>query len=247
MTATARESAAELWDIYGLSVITIPENRVCQREEHPALVFPGEQLKWQAVLEEIGCVHSAGRPVLVGTRSVKAGEHLAALLDGKYLSYRLLNAVRHREEAGIVAPAGEGGAITIATNMAGRGTDIRLGHGVAEKGGLHVIASECHESRRIDRQLFGRSARQGDPGSARSFVSMEDELLRRYLPESIRRVVRTQLQSKLPGSRLAGNIAVRWAQRGRRAQRLAFKQRRSVLRMDTWLDDSLSFAHRDIV
>jgi preprotein translocase subunit SecA len=156
----------------------------------------------------------------------------------------VLNAVRHREEAGIVALAGEPTAVTIATNMAGRGTDIRLGKGVAGLGGLHVIATEGHESQRIDRQLFGRCARQGDPGSARLFVSMEDEIVQRFVPAAIRRGVQTQLRRQLPGSRLAAAGALRWAQAA--AQRLAFQRRRAVLRTDTWLEDSLSFAARDV-
>ena len=127
-------------------------------------------------------VHGEGRPVLVGTRSVRDSETLSRRLEEIRLPHRVLNAVRHREEAGIVSLAGTPGAVTIATNMAGRGTDIRLGAGVAERGGLHVIVAECNESARIDRQLFGRAARQGDPGSARLYVSMEDEIVQRFIP-----------------------------------------------------------------
>lgn len=244
MTGTARESALELWSIYQLPVVSIPENKPCRRKEYPTRVFPDQKSKWQAILEEIIDMHGQGRPVLVGTRNVKASEELARRLDETGLAYRLLNAVRHKEEARIVALAGERAAITIATNMAGRGTDIRLDPGVAEIGGLHVIATECHESRRIDRQLFGRSARQGDPGSARSFVSMEDELIRRYTPDPLRRLIKSSLERKMRGSRWAGVKLVKWAQST--AQRIAFLRRRSVLRMDTWLDDSLSFAHGDV-
>ena len=244
MTGTAREAAQEIWDIYQRPVVRIPENRPCVRAVLPQRVFADSDTRWQAVLEEIVQMHAAGRPVLAGTRSVKASEHLASLLAGTGLSFRVLNAVRHQEEAAIVSHAGEPGAITIATNMAGRGTDIRLTEGVHKVGGLHVIATECHESRRIDRQLFGRCARQGDPGSARSFVSMEDELLARFVPGPVRRAIRSQLARGLPGSAWMARRAVDWAQLT--AQRLAYERRRSVLKMDTWLEDSLSFGLRDV-
>ena len=244
MTGTAREAIQELWDIYHLSVVTVPENRPCQRKLYPTLAFADQESKWSAVVEEIRQVHVAGRPILVGTRSVQASELLSRRLDGAGIHHRVLNAVRHKEEAGIVALAGEPAAVTIATNMAGRGTDIRLGKGVAALGGLHVIATEGHESQRIDRQLFGRCARQGDPGSARLFVSLEDEIVRRFVPEPIRRGVQAQLRRRLPAATLAAVGALRWAQQA--AQRLAFQRRRAVLRTDTWLEDSLSFAVRDI-
>ncbi len=244
MTGTAREASQELWDIYELPVVTIPENRPCRRRLLRTRAFADRESKWRAVVEEIVEVRASGRPVLVGTRSVEASEELSARLERLRVEHRVLNAVRHRDEAGIVALAGEPRAVTIATNMAGRGTDIRLGRGVAALGGLHVIASECHESQRIDRQLFGRSARQGDPGSARLFVSMEDEILGRFLPAPLRLAVREQLGRRLPGAALAAVGAVRLAQAA--AQRLAFRRRRAVLRTDTWLEDSLSFGRRDI-
>lgn len=244
MTGTAREASQELWDIYKLNVVRIPENAPCRRRMYPPLAFGESRARWQAVLSEIVRIHETGRPVLVGTRSVKASEHIASLLSGTGLAHNVLNAVRHREEAAIVARAGERGAITIATNMAGRGTDIKLAAGLPGLGGLHVIATECHESYRIDRQLFGRCARQGDPGSARSFVSMEDELMMRFVKRPLRRAIRAQLMRQAPGSAWMARQAVIWAQRT--AQRVAFDRRRSVLRMDTWLDDSLSFAQRDV-
>ena len=245
MTGTARESAQELWDIYELSVLEIPENRPCIRRVYQPRAFGDQEPKWCAIVAEIQRLHAQGRPLLVGTRSVKASENLAGRLEQMKLSYQLLNAVKHAEEANIVAMAGQYGSITIATNMAGRGTDIRLGKGVPEAGGLHVIATEAHESKRIDRQLFGRSGRQGDPGSAQLFFSMEDELIRRYVPKSVRTVVKRQLNLKLPGAQRAAMAVVRMAQEA--AQRVAYKQRRSVLRMDTWLEDSLSFAYKEIV
>jgi preprotein translocase subunit SecA len=244
MTGTAHEASQELWDIYRLNVVRIPENVPCRRQQYEMAAFTDSRSRWQAVLEEITAVHATGRPVLVGTRSVKASEHISSLLHAAGLQHKVLNAVRHREEALIVARAGENGVVTIATNMAGRGTDIKLGAGVQALGGLHVIATECHESFRIDRQLFGRCARQGDPGSARSFVSMDDELMVRFVPPLVRHPVAAELRRGLPGRQLLARGAVMWAQRT--AQRVAFERRRSVLKMDTWLDDSLSFAQKDV-
>ena len=240
MTGTAREAAGEFWQIYELPVITIPTNRPCIRTMLPDTVFSDEKRKWQAIAEEIARLHATGRPLLVGTRSVRASEKLAAMLTARDMKYNLLNAIRHREEAQIVAAAGEIGRITIVTNMAGRGTDIKLGHGVAGMGGLHVIATERHESGRIDRQLFGRCARQGDPGSAQAFASAEDELVRRFLPEPVRKTMAGAIDSRIPGSKLVVKKTLSYAQK--EAQRLAFKQRRNVLRMDTWLEDALSFS-----
>jgi preprotein translocase subunit SecA len=240
MTGTATEAAAEFWHIYRLPVVVIPTHRSCVRREMPDCVFPDCESKWAAVLAEIQRLQGAGRPVLVGTRSVTASEALADRLAQLHLPFSLLNAMRHREEAAVVAGAGERGKITIATNMAGRGTDIKLGAGVAALGGLHVLATERHESRRIDRQLYGRAARQGDAGSAQAFVSMEDELVRRFTPGVARWQVEWSVRRGLPlATRLAG-ASFTYAQR--HAQRLAFRQRRAVLKYDTWLAESLSFA-----
>jgi preprotein translocase subunit SecA len=244
MTGTARESAQELWHIYHAPVVTIPENKPCIRTIYPTRIFVDQQSKLKAIVEEIVAMHDQGRPVLVGTRSVKASETLSGMLTFEGLAHRVLNAVRHKEEARIVSHAGAEGAITIATNMAGRGTDIVLGPGVSQKGGLHVIATECHESRRIDRQLFGRAARQGDPGSARLFVSLEDELVKRYLHKAVRKIIRVYFQRNLVGAQWLAVKAVRLAQLT--AQSVAYYRRRAVLRTDTWLDDSLSFAQGEI-
>jgi preprotein translocase subunit SecA len=240
MTGTANEAAAELWHLYGLPVLTIPTNRPCIRKMLPDSVFATAAEKWQAVVQEIEKWNQTRRPVLVGTRSVEASERLANMLTERGFSFNLLNAVRHREEARIVAAAGEEGRITIATNMAGRGTDILLGRGVAEMGGLHVIATERHESRRIDRQLFGRCARQGDPGSAQAFMSVDDELIRRFVPAPLGNRLAAALGKKTPGAGRLAQAALSRAQRA--AQRLAFRQRKNVLQMDTWLEESLSFA-----
>jgi preprotein translocase subunit SecA len=240
MTGTAQEATAEFWHIYKLPVLTIPTNKPCIRKLLPDAVFPTGVEKWAAIVQAIEASHQTGRPVLVGTRSVVASEKLAEMLTAKGLAFNLLNAVRHREEARIVAAAGEQGRITIATNMAGRGTDIKLGWSVAEKGGLHVMATERHESGRIDRQLFGRCARQGDPGSAQAFISVEDELIERFVPAAMRRRLMSALRGKTPGVNRLSQAALAHAQRA--AQRLAYRQRRNVLQMDTWLEEALSFS-----
>lgn len=241
MTGTAREAAGEFWQIYKLPVVAIPTNRPCIRQQRPNRIFPDEASKWQAIADEVERRHALGQPVLVGTRSVQASERLGAELWLKRkLNVNVLNAVRHADEAAIVALAGEQGHITIATNMAGRGTDIKLGKGVANLGGLHVLATELHESGRVDRQLFGRSARQGEPGSAQAFVSIEDELLARHLPGTLYRALKRAAQSRMPGWKKLAAAAFNLAQR--RAQTTAFRQRQSVLRSDTWLEESLAFA-----
>ena len=240
MTGTAEEAASEFWNNYGLPVLSIPTHKPCVRQVLPDAVFSNTEKKWQAIAEEIVRCQKTGRPVLVGTRSVKASERLAALLDARGLEFNLLNAVHHKEEARIVAAAGEQGKITIATNMAGRGTDIKLGRGLAELGGLHVIASERHESRRIDRQLLGRCARQGDPGTAQVFISAEDELMKRFVPAWMRKRLKLAVESGAPGARQLADKALSYAQHA--AERLAFRERRNVLKMDDQLEEQLSFS-----
>lgn len=233
MTGTAAEASTEFWRIYNLPVVRIPTNRPCIRVTWPERFLPTENEKWQAVLASIREVHATGRPILVGTRTVAASERLAELLRAEGLEFHLLNAIHHAEEATIVALAGEAGRITIATNMAGRGTDIRLGAGVADRGGLHVIATERHQSGRVDRQLLGRAARQGDPGSAQIFASAEDDLPQRFLP--------AWLKSWL--GRAPRSVALYLlGQAQAKAEYIAFRQRQQVLRNDTWLDESLAFS-----
>jgi preprotein translocase subunit SecA len=240
MTGTAREAAGEFWQTYHLPVVSIPSNRPCIREQWPDRYFADEGAKWEAIVSETERLHATQRPLLVGTRSVVASEGLAARLAARGLAAQVLNATRLKDEAQIVAMAGESGRITIATNMAGRGTDIKLGRGVAALGGLHVIATERHESGRVDRQLFGRSARQGDPGSAQAFVSGEDELPRRYLPESIRKACQQALLRDWRGKELLAQTSFLLAQR--KAQSMAASQRGAILKTDLWLDEALSFA-----
>ncbi|MDX1938393.1 MAG: preprotein translocase subunit SecA [Flavihumibacter sp.] len=180
MTGTAETEAAELWDIYKLDVVAIPTNVKAIRKDEQDLVYKTKREKYKAVIDEIEKLRNEGRPVLVGTTSVEVSELLSKMLAGKKIPHNVLNAKQHAREAQVVAEAGLAGAITIATNMAGRGTDIKLGPGVKEAGGLAIIGTERHESRRVDRQLRGRAGRQGDPGSSQFYVSMEDELMRLF-------------------------------------------------------------------
>src|SRR6266699_587676 len=178
MTGTAETEAQEFFDIYKLGVLGIPTNKPVARKDANDSVYKTRREKFGAVLNEIKTVHAAGRPILVGTISVEVSEQLSRMLQRDKLIHSVLNAKYHQQEAEIVARAGQRGGVTIATNMAGRGTDIKLGAGVADAGGLHVIGTERHEARRIDRQLRGRCARQGDPGSSHFFISLEDDLMR---------------------------------------------------------------------
>ncbi len=240
LSGTVWEAGPEVWHIYRLPVVRIPTNKPCIRVELGDRVFARAAEKWNAIVEEIAARHAQRQPVLVGTRSVAASERLAEMLGARGLDFALLNATRHREEAAIIARAGEAERITIATNMAGRGTDIILGPGVAALGGLHVTLTERHESRRIDRQLMGRAARQGDAGSSQAFVSLEDELPIRHAAAWLRERVRGALAARVPGAETLAKSLVESAQR--RAERTAFRQRRAVLEMDTWVDQSLGFA-----
>jgi preprotein translocase subunit SecA len=180
MTGTAETEQAEFFDIYKLGVLVIPPNRPCLRQDNDDSIYLTEKVKFKAVVEEVRRLNTEGRPVLVGTVAVETSEHISRLLEKSRVPHSVLNAKFHQQEAEIVARAGQRGTVTIATNMAGRGTDIKLAKGVPDLGGLHVLGTERHESRRIDRQLRGRCARQGDPGSSHFFLSLEDDLMRRY-------------------------------------------------------------------
>jgi len=180
MTGTAETEASEFLDIYKLGVLVIPTNRPVRRADRNDSVYKTKREKYGAVLKEIREIHGQGRPILVGTISVEVSELLSRMLKREGIIHSVLNAKYHQQEAEIVTRAGQRGAVTIATNMAGRGTDIKLGQGVADAGGLHVIGTERHEARRIDRQLRGRCARQGDPGSSHFFISLEDDLMRLF-------------------------------------------------------------------
>lgn len=240
MTGTATEARTEFWQIYHMPVVNIPTNRPCKRTNLPTMVLSTENDKWQVIIKEIQNVHKKGRPILIGTRSVRTSEHLSRLLSAENLDHQVLNAVYHRLEAQIVAQAGQEGKVTVATNMAGRGTDIKLGRGVAELGGLHVIAAEPNDSGRIERQLYGRGARQGDPGSARGIFSLEDELLFRYSKQSASHLKKRYAHSTGDISSALVNSVFSYARI--KADRMALRQRKSVLKTDHWLDEQLGFS-----
>jgi preprotein translocase subunit SecA len=189
MTGTAETEAKEFWDIYKLEVVAIPTNRSISRNDQNDLVFRSAREKFSAVIDEVEKLVAAGRPVLVGTTTVEISEFLSRSLKMRNIPHQVLNAKYHQKEAEIVADAGKAGAVTIATNMAGRGTDIKLGEGVKEAGGLAIIGTERHDSRRVDRQLRGRAGRQGDPGSSQFFVSLEDDLMRKFGSERIAKIM----------------------------------------------------------
>ena len=180
MTGTAKTEQEEFREIYNMETITIPTNRPVQRKDEPDLLYPTLESKFKAVVERIKKLHAKGQPILVGTVAVETSEYLSELLDKEHIPHVVLNAKNHAKEAEIVKNAGQRGAVTIATNMAGRGTDIKLGPGVREIGGLAVLGTERHESRRIDNQLRGRSGRQGDPGLSQFYLSLEDDLMKRF-------------------------------------------------------------------
>ncbi|MEM9444852.1 MAG: DEAD/DEAH box helicase [Verrucomicrobiota bacterium] len=237
LSGTAYESKEELWQIYHLAVLKIPTHRPALRKRYPDQIFASQNDKWKAVACEAKKLHQKDRPLLIGTRSVQSSELVAKHLSKMGLQFEILNALRQEDEAQIISKAGQLGRITIATNMAGRGTDIKLGHGVRELGGLHVIATEIHESSRIDRQLIGRSGRQGDPGSARFIVSINDELTLRFLPLSLLKAVGGTLPKPLPSWIIHLFAWAQWM-----ASSMAFKTRKRVLKHDTWLDENLSFS-----
>ena len=189
MTGTAETEAVEFSKIYSLDVVVIPTNKPMKRSNYPDVIYKSEREKFNAVCQEIAGLHKDGRPVLVGTISIEKSEHLSDLLKRIGVPHHVLNAKYHEQEAQIIANAGQAYGVTIATNMAGRGTDIVLGEGVAQKGGLHVLGTERHEARRIDNQLRGRSGRQGDPGSSKFFLSLEDDLMRIFGSERIKMVM----------------------------------------------------------
>ena len=235
MSGTGWEARHELWQNYKIVTTRLPTHRPCIRQQLPERVYATVDAKHDAMLAHIKSLHEQGRPVLIGTRNVDSSETISTLLRIMKLEHRVLNAVRHAEEAQIISQAGQRGAITVATNMAGRGTDIKLGTGVAALGGLHVVCAERNDSRRIDRQLFGRAGRQGDPGSAITFSSLEDALIKRYATRLSRQLTKggTTLRRK------ALNLAQR------RAQHLGREQRKQVTRMDEQLNEQLGFAGRE--
>ncbi|MDQ8186506.1 prepilin peptidase [Pelagicoccus sp. SDUM812002] len=237
ITGTGREARSECWRVYGLPFIEVPRYRPNCRKDLPASFYANDDAKWQAIVDEIVAVHAENRPVLVGTRSVSASERLARMLEQRGLLFSVLNAVRHEEEARIISDAGSAKSITIATNMAGRGTDIRISPGLAERGGLHVILTEAHESGRVDRQLCGRAGRQGDKGSSRLFASLDDELPQRRSQKWVLRIMRGAVRAKLPGSRFLTKLVFKRAQQN--AEKQAERQRRLVAQQDAEISKNL--------
>ena len=189
MTGTAETEAKEFWDIYKLDVVVVPTNKPIARDDREDLVYKTEREKFNAIIDEVGRLVEAGRPVLVGTTSVEVSERLSRMLRLRRIEHNVLNAKRHQQEAEVVAQAGKPGQVTIATNMAGRGTDIKISDAVKKAGGLAIIGTERHDSRRVDRQLRGRAGRQGDPGSSQFYVSLEDKLMRLFHSERITKMM----------------------------------------------------------
>jgi preprotein translocase subunit SecA len=242
MSGTLAEARAELHSVYGLGIARVPLRKPSRRARLPTRIHGSRQAKWDAVIARLRELHARGQPVLVGTDSVADSDYLSVLLAAERLPHAVLNARNDREEAGIVAHAGEKGQITVTTNMAGRGTDIPLGPGVAERGGLHVICCQHNASPRIDRQLHGRAARQGDPGSVETVLSLEDALLSRTYPRWLMRAMRaiTGHSGCLPAF-LGRAVAIlpQWLEERRQRG-----ERRLLLEHDERAERRLSFAGR---
>ena len=242
MTGTAQEVATELWQVYRLATVTIPPNRPLQRHWAGERLYATAEEKWDAAVERIAELHKCGRPVLVGTRSVSASELLSEKLTAAGISHVILNARQDKEEADIVSKAGQPGRVTVATNMAGRGTDIKLSPCVAKAGGLHVLATERHEAGRIDRQLYGRSGRQGDQGSFETVASLEDELMTASRRLLWRWMARALVRRGQPLQGKPAAFLVRQAQLS--AESLHARIRRDLLQHEDQLETSLAFSGR---
>jgi preprotein translocase subunit SecA len=239
MSGTLEEVRSELWSVYGLGVVTVPTNRPMIRTQRPDRTYRRAVQKWTAIVKRIRAVHQRGRPVLVGTGSVEDSEHLSRLLKRVKLRHQVLNAHQDEMEAEIVACAGEKGRITVATNMAGRGTDIKLGPGVKELGGLHVISSERHIARRIDRQLAGRCGRQGDPGSYEAILSLEDELVGLYFGDGVKNLLSAIGRKTRPVPRWVSSLLIALPQR--MLERYHRRVRRELLKVDEQRGKLLAF------
>jgi len=239
MSGTLEEVKGELWSVYGIGVVTVPTNRPVVRTQRPDRTYRRAVQKWTAIVKRIRAVHQRGRPVLVGTGSVEDSERLSRLLKKVKLKHQVLNAHQDEQEAEIVACAGEKGRITVATNMAGRGTDIKLGPGVKELGGLHVIASERNIARRIDRQLAGRSGRQGDPGSSEAILSLEDELVGLYFGDGLKDLLSAIGRKNRPVPRWVSRLLIALPQR--MLERYHRRVRRELLKADEQKGKMLAF------
>lgn len=242
MTGTAQEVAAELWNVYRLATVTIPTNRPLQRRWMGERLFATAEQKWDAVVDRIGELRGQGRPVLVGTRSVAASEVLSAQLTKAHIDHIVLNARQDQGEASVIAAAGTPGRVTVATNMAGRGTDIKLLRQVAAAGGLHVLATERHEAARIDRQLYGRAGRQGDPGSYETVMSLDDDLMVASGGRMSRSIALILLKAGRPIQGAVAGFLVRRAQVS--AERMHARVRKELLRSEDQLESALAFSGR---
>src|SRR5690606_1840578 len=231
MTGTAKTEEEEFRNIYNMEVVAIPTNKPVIRIDKPDMIYKTMDAKFKAVVEEVKKRHAKGQPVLIGTIAVETSEHLSNLLKKERIKHNVLNAKNHHREAEIIEQAGQKGAVTIATNMAGRGTDIKLGEGVPELGGLCVIGTERHESRRIDNQLRGRAGRQGDPGESQFFLSMEDELMRRFGSDNLKQMMdRLGIDEDMPIESKMVTRAVESAQK--RVEGNNFDARKTLLAYD---------------
>ena len=227
MTGTAWASKTELHKIYRCHVIPVPTNRPPRRVKLETLVYPTEKAKWLAVVKEIQELHAMGRAVLIGTRTIDKSEILSSLLQKVGIEHQVLNANHIEAEAGIVADAGQWGKVTVSTNMAGRGTDIRLPEEVLQIGGLHVICTELHESARIDRQLIGRCGRQGDPGSYRQYLSLEDEIIEKaYGPKKADKFA---AQGEGAEDRLFNNKIKKFYRAQKKVEKKSYRSRKTML------------------
>jgi len=242
MTGTGAEVAGEFGSVYGLPVVRVPTHRPSRRIYRPDRIFPTEGEKWQAVVDRVSELHAHGVPVLLGTRSVAASEVASRMLAERGLEHTVLNAKQDEEEAQIVARAGAPGRITVATNMAGRGTDIQIDPEVSGLGGLHVILSERYEAGRIDRQLAGRCARQGDPGTFEAILSLEDPVLEPFRGGLLEWLVRRFVPPGAPWDAASKRLLVRFAQY--RTERMQSRVRKNLLKMDKQMGDILSFSGR---
>lgn len=241
MTGTAQTEAAEFHKIYKLAVVSIPTNKPIVRDDQADIVFLSKHDKYQAVIQDIEACHKKGQPVLVGTISIESSEYLSYLLNKDGIPHNVLNAKQHEREADIVAEAGEKGKVTIATNMAGRGTDIKLGEGVREVGGLRIIGTERHESRRIDNQLRGRAGRQGDPGSTKFYISLEDDLMRIFGGEKLKRNM--ERIGMKPGESIEHRMISRSIERAQeKVEKNNFDVRKHLLEYDDVLNN-----HRKVI
>ncbi|MBF0843221.1 preprotein translocase subunit SecA, partial [Streptococcus danieliae] len=245
MTGTGKTEEEEFREIYNIRIIPIPTNRPVQRIDHPDLLYPSLEAKFKAVVEEVKYHYEKRQPVLVGTVSVDTSDYLSQKLVAAGIPHEVLNAKNHYKEAQIIMNAGQPGAVTIATNMAGRGTDIKLGEGVRENGGLCVIGTERHESRRIDNQLRGRAGRQGDPGESQFYLSLEDDLMRRFGSERIKALLDRMNLSEEESVIRSGMLTRQVEAAQKRVEGNNYDTRKQVLQYDDVMREQREIIYRE--